>query len=85
MMTNFCQEVFYEKAVYPEGERLAETRHAYIGGKTYMKAGVGDAHVRILLNIAVLLKSHLRGTGCSTYISDMKVHMGEDVIFDNKT
>ena len=36
-------------------------------------AGATDTHVTITLNLAVLLRSHLRGSDCRVYISDMKV------------
>jgi len=45
-----------------------------IGGTTVM-AGATDTHVTIALNIAILLRSHLRGSGCRVYISDMKARI----------
>lgn len=38
-------------------------------------AGASDAHVTISLNLAALLRSHVRGTGCRVYISDMKARI----------
>ena len=35
-------------------------------------AGATDTHVTIALNLAVLLRSHLRDSSCRVYISDMK-------------
>lgn len=65
--------------VWPEeylaGEELATEKHEYLNGFVYPcnMAGAGDAHVKISLNAAALIKTHLRGSGCSTYISDMRV------------
>ena len=66
---------------YLAGEPLADIRHEYIEGDVYAMAGAGDAHVKVTLNAAFLLKNKLRGTGCSTYVSDMKVRIGEDEAF----
>ncbi|HHL18369.1 MAG TPA: Uma2 family endonuclease [Thiothrix sp.] len=66
---------------YLEGEPLANIRHEYIDGDVYAMAGAGDAHVKVTLNAAFLLKGQLRGSGCSTYVSDMKVRIGEDEAF----
>jgi len=68
---------FISAKEYLEGEPLAETRHEYIDGATIAMAGAGDAHVKVTLNSALLLKNHLRGSECSTYITDMKVRIGE--------
>ena len=63
---------------YLEGEPFAEVRHEYIDGDVYAMAGASDAHTKVSLNIALLLKPHLRGSGCSTYLSDMKVSVNKD-------
>jgi Uma2 family endonuclease len=69
---------FINAKEYLEGEPLAETRHEYIEGDVYAMAGASDAHTKVALNAALQLKSHLRGSGCSTYISDMKVSVNND-------
>lgn len=66
---------------YLEGEKLADTRHEYIDGEVYAMAGAGDAHVKASGNIFALLKSHIRGSGCSIYMSDMKVKPATDDAF----
>ncbi|NEX15236.1 MAG: hypothetical protein C1943_01025 [Halochromatium sp.] len=57
---------------YLAGEKLADIRHEYIDGERYAMAGGSDAHAFIGLNAAALLKSHLRGSGCRTYLGEMK-------------
>lgn len=37
--------------------------------------GTSDAHVTIALNLAVGLRTHVRGTGCRVYLSDMKARI----------
>lgn len=71
----------YPDYVTPEDylaeEERASEKHEYLNGFVYPynMAGAGDAHVKISLNAAALLKSHLRGSGCSTYIADMRVRI----------
>jgi Uma2 family endonuclease len=38
-------------------------------------AGASNTHVVITLNIASMLRNHLRGSGCQAYISDTKAHI----------
>ena len=66
---------------YLEGEHLAADKSEYLNGQAYAMAGAGDAHVKATLNAAVLLKAHLKGSGCSTYVADMKVRIGKDEAF----
>lgn len=58
---------------YLEGEKVAEFRHEYIDGEIFAMAGGSDAHARISFNAAALLKTQLRGSGCSVYLHEMKV------------
>ena len=56
-------------------EAKSDIKHEYIDGEIYAMAGATDTHVTIALNIAILLRNHLRGSGCRVYISDMKVRI----------
>lgn len=56
-------------------EAESPIKHEYIDGKVYAMAGASDSHVTIALNLASLLRSHVRGTGCRTYMSDMKARV----------
>ena len=49
-------------------ELSADTKHEYIDGQIHAMAGASDAHVKVTGNAYALLKNHLRGSGCSTYI-----------------
>lgn len=60
---------------YLQLEARSPVKHEYINGEIVAMAGASDAHVTIALNAAALLRSHLRGTGCRVYISDMKVRL----------
>ncbi|MGL6340810.1 MAG: Uma2 family endonuclease [Waterburya sp.] len=60
---------------YLEMEAASDIKHEYIAGEIYAMAGATDTHVTIALNMAILLRSHLRGSGCRVYIADMKVRI----------
>jgi Uma2 family endonuclease len=58
---------------YLEAEAKSEIRHEYIDGEIFAMAGGSRKHNRICLNIATKLSSHLRGSECNVFMSDMKV------------
>ncbi|MBZ8179056.1 Uma2 family endonuclease [Oscillatoria salina] len=60
---------------YLQMEAQSPTKHEYIDGEVYAMAGASDVHVTISLNLASLLRNHVRGTGCRVYISDMKARI----------
>lgn len=62
-------------ADYLQLEAESPTKHEYFNGEVYAMAGATDEHVTIALNLATLLRSHVRGTGCRVYISDMKARI----------
>ena len=72
---------FFSAEDYLEWEKGNEIKHEYLNGEvfpmyeTHAMAGAKDAHVTVALNIAALLKSHLRGGPCRVYMSDMKVRV----------
>ena len=79
MSTNLAESQIITPEEYLAGEAVADEKHEYLNGSVYAlhdirnMAGAGDSHVKISLNIAALIKNHLRGSRCSTYISDMRV------------
>lgn len=60
---------------YLQMEAQSPVKHEYINGQLYAMAGASDLHVTIALNLATLLRTHVRGSGCRVYISDMKVRI----------
>ena len=65
-------------AEYLTAEITAPTRSEYVQGEVYAMAGASDGHVTVTGNLFALLKPQLRGSGCKTYISDMKLRIGTD-------
>jgi Uma2 family endonuclease len=60
---------------YLEGERISPIKHEYIRGEIYAMAGASKAHGIIAGNLFSLLRNHLRGSGCTTYMADIKVRI----------
>ena len=60
---------------YLEMEDQSEIKHEYIDGYVYAMAGANDPHVTITGNAFAMIRSHLRGSGCRVYFSDMKARI----------
>ncbi|MHC5599932.1 MAG: Uma2 family endonuclease [Nostoc sp.] len=71
-------EYYISPEEYLEGEKFSEIKHEYIDGQVYAMAGASDAHVTVSMNVSMLLRNHLRGSGCRVYMADMKAQI--DVI-----
>lgn len=56
-------------------EEQSPIKHEYIDGQIYAMAGASDPHVTLAGNLFALLRSHVRGSGCRVYISDMKARL----------
>lgn len=60
---------------YLQLETTSLVKHEYLDGEVYGMAGASDTHVTIAGNLFALLRSHVRGSGCRVYISDMKARI----------
>ncbi len=78
MSSNLSENIVLTPEEYLEGEALAEEKHEYVHGEVYAMAGAEDAHVIVSLNVALAMKTHLRGSGCRLYASDMRVCINEN-------
>jgi Uma2 family endonuclease len=58
---------------YLQGERESRLKHEFYAGRAYAMAGASEQHNLIAMNIATLLRTHLRGSGCRAYPSDMRL------------
>ena len=69
-------------ASFLEWEAGQPDKHEFWRGEIFAMTGARQAHVVIALNVASLLKSHLRGTPCRAYISDMQLAVdAADAVF----
>jgi len=80
-MTNHPNPLYIPVEDYLQGEEYSNFKHEYNNGKIYAMAGASKAHVIIALNLASMLRNHLRGSDCITYIADMKVRIETSNIF----
>lgn len=68
---------YFSPEEYLAIERMSPIKHNYIAGQIVAMAGASKAHVIITGNLSSLLINHLRGTGCLSYATDMKVRLPE--------
>jgi len=62
----------------------SDIKHEYIDGYVYTIAGANDAHVTVALNLARLLRNHVRGSGFRVFMSDMKARIEKLSTIHNK-
>lgn len=55
-----------------DGEQRQDTRHASVHGAAFAMAGVRDAQATVAGNVFVMLRQHLHGAPCRTFIGDMR-------------
>jgi Uma2 family endonuclease len=72
---SLAEKITLTSEEYLKGEELADIKHEYQNGDVWAMVGATDNHVTIAMNLALLLKQHLKNTPCRTYISDMKVRV----------
>jgi Uma2 family endonuclease len=60
---------------YLQMEEQSDIKHEYIDGEIYAMAGASDPHVTVAGNLFALIRSHVRGSDCRVYISDMKAQI----------
>jgi Uma2 family endonuclease len=74
-MTLSKSHAYFTPDEYLEIERISPIKHEYLQGQIVAMAGASKAHVIITGNLCALLVNHLRGTGCISYATDMKVRL----------
>lgn len=66
---------------YLEWEELQETKHEYVDGQIFAMAGANESHVIISDNFSATLINQLRGSGCRSFSSDMKLEISTANIY----
>lgn len=74
-MTSAAESPRIKANEYLAGEETSPAKHEYLAGEVFAMAGAGETHVTVALNLASMLRDHLRGGPCRVYISDMKVRI----------
>jgi len=66
-------------AEYLEGEPRSEMRHEFVDGRIYAMSGTSLRHNAICGEAYGLIKDHLRGGPCRTFIESVKVQISDDL------
>lgn len=74
-MSSLAEMPFITVDDYLAGEEQSPVKHEYIAGEVFAMAGAEESHVTVALNLATMLRNHLRGGPCRAYISDMKLRV----------
>lgn len=66
---------------YLNGEKDAPVKHEYVRGEVFAMADASDVHNAVAGNIHTVLNLASRKANCRTYISDMKVRVGDKLFY----
>jgi Uma2 family endonuclease len=66
---------------YLEGELHSEVKHELVGGHAYAMVGASNIHNLVSGALFAALRQHLKGSPCRTFMSDMKVRVGDDFYY----
>lgn len=80
-MTASKSHAYFTPEEYLEIERISPIKHEYLDGQIVAMAGASKAHVIITGNLSALILNRLRGTGCISYATDMKVRLPGSRLF----
>ena len=70
-----AEKPHFSRADYLIWEHEQSDRHEYVAGEVFAMVGVRDRHNVIALNLAALVRPHLKGSPCKTYLSDIKLEV----------
>jgi Uma2 family endonuclease len=79
MNTSTARQLPITAAEYLEGERKADIRHEFVDGRIYAMSGASLRHNSICGDAYELLKRHLQGGPCRTFIEAVKVELADDL------
>ncbi len=71
-MIALSDSIFLTPEAYLQREEKSNIKQEYIDGQVYAMAGTTDTHHTIALNLALLVRNHLRGSDCRVYFADVK-------------
>lgn len=75
MIASREHELYFTPEEYLAWEATQLEKHELIDGRVYAMSGGTRNHSAIKLNIASLIKTHLRGGGCKVFNSDLKINL----------
>lgn len=60
---------------YLQGELISPIRQEYVDGQVFAMTGASLRHNAIILNLAVALHAHLKGSPCRMFVEAVKLHV----------
>jgi len=78
-MHNSAKKLPITASEYLEGERSSEVRHEFVDGRIYAMAGASLKHNEICGDLYGIVRNHLRGGPCRTFIEAVKVALIDDL------
>jgi Uma2 family endonuclease len=72
-----ADEIYMTEAEYLAHEVRSPVRNEYVAGHIYAMTGASLRHNVITLNIASLLRNHLRGSPCRAFMADAKLRVAK--------
>lgn len=72
---------YFTAEEYLEQERTSTEKHEYFDGEIFAMSGAGLAHNKIFSNLFIELGIKLKGSKCTPYGSDMRMHIPENTLF----
>ena len=74
-MTILVPKVPFTATDYLAWEIEQPDRHDFVDGEVYAMSGGEDRNATVALNVAIALREHLRGSKCSVYVTDVRLHV----------
>jgi len=86
MSRNLAEASYVNEEDYLAAEELADEKHEYINGFVYAlhhdpvtgMAGANESHVNVTGNAYYALRTHLKPSACSTYMTDMRLKINAE-------
>jgi len=86
MNQSLAETGYVNEEDYLAAEALADEKHEYLNGWVYVlhrdpvtgMAGASESHVNITGNAYYALRTHLKQTPCSTYMTDMRLKINAE-------
>lgn len=73
----FAEEIYLSEAEYLAHEVRSPVRNEYVAGHIYAMTGASLRHNVISLNLASMLRNHLRGSPCRAFMADAKLRVAK--------
>ena len=74
-MTNLAPKVPFTAADYLAWDIEQPDRHDFVDGEVYAMSGGEDRNATVAGNVYIALRAHLRGSKCSVYVTDVRLHV----------